>query len=448
MKWLYRHLAFRAVDFARKTRALAEYDTLKNTEFSSLGELENLQFERLKKLLVHCRDHVPFYQKRFESAVFDPGNMTSPAELDAIPILTKQDIRDHFEDFKAEGFERFRPRAKETGGSTGQPLRLYHDEWSHSMMWANIYRGFGHAGYEIGDRYLTIASGSMLPKKLKRGFTWYFRLQNSLIFPSYHLDRNLAVELASLIEHGRPEYIYGYSSVLVQFAREVLESGIKVNGLKAVFTTADMLFPQQRKQIEQALNAPVYDNYGCPEAGVMTWECSEHDGYHYNMESCLLEVVDPDETGAGRLVSTNLTNYAFPIIRYDTGDIGSIARSGLCRCARSHSKVQSLLGRQRDIVTLANGRMVHGAFFNHLPVFYNNEKIARFQIIQTSIDQLEVHIQPIGGVDISEFHAIADHLKDAFDGVIEVTVIEGNFRESGISRKHRVVISDVENRWS
>ena len=446
-KWVYRNLSFRAVDFARKTRSLSEYKKLRATEHSDIAELEKVQFERLRSLLMHCVDNVPFYRERFGAAGFDPRRMKNVEEISVVPVLSKQDIREHFERFKAAGFESYRPRVKETGGSTGQPLKLYHDEWSHSMMWANIYRGFGHAGYELGDRYLTIASGSMLPKKLKRGFGWYFRLQNSLIFPSYHLDRNLALELAGLIERARPEYIYGYSSVLVQFAREVLDSGMKVSGLKAVFTTADMLFPQQRELIERALGARVYDNYGCPEAGVMTWECSEHDGYHYNMESCWLEVVDPDESGAGRLVSTNLTNYAFPIVRYDTGDIGKIERTGLCPCGRSHSKVKSLLGRQRDIVTLPNGRMVHGAFFNHLPVFYNNERIERFQIIQPAIDRIEVHIQAIDGVDFSEFRSIEKFLGEVFDNTVSVTVAEGGFRESAISRKHRVVISDVPNKW-
>ncbi|BCO31998.1 capsular polysaccharide biosynthesis protein [Thiohalobacter sp. COW1] len=446
--WFYREIGLRCIDYARKTRTVSELKKLRETEYASSAELRQLQFDRLKALLRHCRDNVRFYRERFHACGFNPDTMESFSDLQVIPVLTKDDIRANFDAMKASDFSSFRPRIKETGGSTGQPLKLYHDEWSHSMMWANIYRGFGHAGYMPGDRYLTIASGSLLPKKLKRGFKLYFALQNSIVYPSYHLDERMATELRELIVARRPLFIYGYSSTLVQFARSLAAQNLTVDGLKAVFTTADMLYPHQRQLIESSLRAPVFDNYGCPEAGVMTWECTEHDGYHYNMESCFLETVDDNDKGAGRLISTNLANWAFPIVRYDTGDIGKIEDTGQCRCGRSHDKVRSLLGRQRDIITLPSGRMLHGAFFNHLKYFYDDERILRFQIIQPQSDTVEVHLELVAGCVIDDFAFISQELQALLDYEVVVSLIEGQFRESAVSRKHRVVISDVDNVWT
>lgn len=315
-------------------------------------------------------------------------------------------------------------------------------------MWANIYRGFGFGGYRPGDRYLTVAGGSLLPKRMRRGYGLYFALQNSLAYPSYHLDAEAAAELAALIQKKKPKFIYGYSSTLFSLSQQLLAAETTVRGLVGVFTTADMLYAEQRRIIERALGATVYDNYGCPEAGVMSWECSHHAGYHYNMESCFLQVVTPDEEGAGRLISTNLTNYAFPIVRYDTGDIGRVERAALCGCGRSHGKVKSLLGRQRDILTLPSGRRIHGAFFNHLPAFYEDGGVQRYQIIQIAPDIVEVHVTPKPGVAFNELSYIKQQLDGVFEGEVRVELVQGEFRESAHSRKHRTVISDVDNIWS
>ena len=180
----------------------------------------------------------------------------------------------------------------------------------------------------------------------------------------------------------------------------------------------------------------------------MTFECEEHDGYHYNMESCYIEIEGQDDQGVGRVISSNLTNYAFPVIRYDTGDIAAINRLGLCACGRSHSKVVSLLGRQRDILTLSSGKMVHGAFFNHFAGFYDNTSIQRYQIIQTSIDRLEVHLQLGRGASLDELGYLKRELETALDDLVSVELIENEFRESSLSRKHRTVISDIDNIWT
>ena len=443
-----RYVGLPIVDMARKTHALDELRKLKKSEYLSIDQLEVLQFEKLSNLLLHCQENVPYYTELFSKHGFDAKNFKATSDLEVLPVLTKDDIRSNFEQMKARDFDSYRPRIKETGGSTGQPLRMYHDELSHGTMWANIYRGFGHGGYQLGDKYLTIASGSLVPKKLRFGMAAYFFLQNSLIIPGYYLEQDYMKQILDLIKTRKPRFIYAYSSSLVSLARAISGENRKVEGLKAIFTTADMLYPDQRKLIENVLNAPVYDNYGCPEAGVMTWECQLHDGYHYNMESCLIEIVDQDSEGIGRIISTNLTNYAFPIVRYDTGDIARIERSGKCECGRSHNKVKSLLGRQRDILTLSNGRMVHGAFFNHFQAFYDSKAITRYQIIQKSLDQVEVHLQLEDNASMSDQQHIKKLLEQALDGLVNIELIEGDFRISSYSNKHRVVISDVDNKWT
>ena len=433
------------VDVIRKTKAQRIFQELRKSEFWSINKLESLQLETLKRVLIHCQGNIAYYRKLFHDYSFNPQKMTSFSDIQCLPVLTKDMIRDNFDQFKADNFSKYSPRSKETGGSTGEPLKLFHDAISHGAMWANMHRGFGYAGFRPGDLYVTLAYGSLRPKQLKFGMFVYFWLQNTINCPAYHLKENTFKDLIFLFNKKDIRYLFGYSSALIQFAKTVMSSGKSINGLKAVFSTSEMLFPNQRRFIEENLNAEVYDNYGCPEAGVMTHECTQHDGYHTNMETCFIEIVDTNKDGIGRIVSTNLTNYAFPIIRYDTGDVGRIERTGQCLCGRSHDKITSLLGRQRDVVTLPNGKMLHGAFFNHLEPFYRDNRINRYQIIQTDLDRIEIHLDIVEGSKMYEFIHIPKLVNQAIGNQVCIELIEKNFRESKTSKKHRTVISDVDN---
>ena len=445
-EYFYSTVGIKLIDYARKTNAFELVKEFSKSEYYNINDLEQLQFNRLKTLLIHCKNNVPFYTEVFCEKKFNPQKMKSFSDIEALPILTKDTIREKFNELKASNFKSFTPRIKETGGSTGEPLTLYHDRRSHGAMWANIYRGFGHAGYNLGDRFLILAHGSMLPKKIKFGYSLYYKLQNAIIFPCYHIEDSSFRELEHSLIQGKVKYIYGYSSTLVQFAKYLKLHTRAFPHLKAIFTTADMLLPEQRKIIESSMNVPVFDNYGCPEAGVMTWECHEHNGYHYNMESSYIETIDKDDSSAGKIISTNLMNYAFPIVRYDTGDIGVIKKEN-CECGRAHTKIKSLIGRQRDVITLRNGRIIHGAFFNHLPDFYD-ERVRRFQIVQPNLDTLEVHLDLSESSSIDEMHYLSKKIEKNFNHEINIKMIEGDFRESKLSKKHRPVISDVDNRWT
>lgn len=115
-----RYAGLRLVDLARRTHTCALMPVLADTEFAAAESLEQLQFEKLKALLLHCQEQVPFYQRWFRQSDFDPAAIRSVDDIDALPVLTKDDIRVHFDEFKARDFARYRPRIKETGGVHGR----------------------------------------------------------------------------------------------------------------------------------------------------------------------------------------------------------------------------------------------------------------------------------------------------------------------------------------
>ena len=148
---------------------------------------------------------------------------------------------------------------------------------------------------------------------------------------------------------------------------------IKINGKKrypiftgaTVATTGDMLYPHYRKIIEKQFNCKIFDGYG-GESTAVSFECEEHNGYHICDEDVIVEFFKEDEHvvpgETGRIVFTNLNNYAMPFIRYDIEDIGTYTDES-CPCGRGLSLMKSVEGRDSDIIMTPDGDIIVVQFF-------------------------------------------------------------------------------------
>lgn len=438
--------AYRVVDAVRRTDAARAYKNLLKTEWLSGTEMEALQLDRMKKLLVHAQEHVPYYQRLFADVGFNASLFSSFHDLEKIPVLTKDDVREHLEEIKSDNFSKWQPRTAQTGGATGKPLITYKDRRSHTYLTANNLRAWHAAGFEMGDKYITLAHGSLIPKKGSLKNAVYFYLQHSDLIKCHHMDEEILIDALKTIRRSRGRYMFGYSSSTYLLASFADKSGIAMEGsLDGLFTTSDMLYPHQRALIEKVFGAPVFDIYGCPEGGIISFECEKHDGYHLNQESAYVEIVGADHSGQGRIVSTPLFNYAFPMIRYETGDIGSITTEP-CACGRALPRISQLGGRIRDFVVLADGRHIHGAFFNHLEMLYESDWIKKYQIVQGALNHLVIKITCIRQPADDELEQIRKSLRKGLMPDMQI-----DFDLSGVelapSGKFRLILSKVKTAW-
>ena len=437
---------FQIVDFFRKTKTLALYNQLISSQWASKEDLLIKQFNGLKDLLIHASEHVPVYKKIFKESEFDPFRFSDFSDLKKIPIISKDEIRSNFDEFKAENFFKYKPRITQTGGSTGKPLITYKDKISHSYLWANNFRAWNTAGFVPGDKFIQIASGSLLTNVNSIKRTLYNFFQNSIIITSYHIDNEKLRLITKQINSSKAKFIYGYSSSLYLISSFCKENNINIsNSLSAIFTTSDMLLKSQRKVIEDVFDTDVYDIYGCPEGGILSFECSQHDGYHLNQESVFVEVENINTDGFGNIIATPLYNYAFPLIRYNTGDVGKLT-SETCKCGRKLIKIKELGGRIRDFIKLKDGRYIHGAFFNHLESLYKSNWIKQYQIIQESIDELTLRFSLNSEPIKSDLESIKSDLKKGLLPDLKI-----NFDFSGVQYtgggKFRLINSNVNNQW-
>ena len=106
---------------------------------------------------------------------------------------------------------------------------------------------------------------------------------------------------------------------------------------------------------------------------------------HISSDRIYLEVVDdnnqpvPDGC-AGRILITDLTNTAMPIIRYEIGDIGTISKQRTCKGGRGLPKLESIQGRITDYIVSSDGKYVSGTALTTVVPQLNN--VQQIQIIQ------------------------------------------------------------------
>jgi phenylacetate-CoA ligase len=160
-----------------------------------------------------------------------------------------------------------------------------------------------------------------------------------------------------------------------------------------------------------------------------------------------MEVVDTQGTQLddeeGTILATTLHNYAMPLIRYDTGDIGR-ATDDECPCGRRQRLLAEIVGRSVDVLTTPEGTKVHGWFF--LYIFWEfGQGIREYQVVQETPDRVMIKIVPRADFNPRVLDKIAEAVRLRSERwVVEFKIVDKIERQA--SGKHKFIINDVKNR--
>ncbi|MCK9625403.1 MAG: phenylacetate--CoA ligase family protein [Bacteroidales bacterium] len=354
----------------------------KNWSRKQLDDFQNL---RLKKLIFHAYNNVPYYNDLFNSLNLKPDDIQRKEDLIKLPILTKSIM-------KNEGIARFTAKnipSKEiiknsSSGSTGEPFFFLVTKRSYSMEIASNLRGWYDMNYRLGDKFIKVSVNprSNFIKKIQD------KVIHNLYLPSNPMTNDRLEQILNQIEVYRPNIIRWYSDPLLLLAELKEKESTKYNYMpKAINTTGNILTPNDREIIEKSFGCKIFDSYGC-EGNSTIFECHSHTCYHSTDEYGITEVLDKSGkhivNGVGKLISTDLWNYAHPFIRYDTQDLIEV-NDKICSCGRNHLKVVRILGRDNEVLIMPSGRkfIVHDftGFFES-PSKELNKSIDYFQVLK------------------------------------------------------------------
>jgi phenylacetate-CoA ligase len=436
---VFRTLVFPALEFYKGTTIQHHLDGLNKSQWWSKEQIAELQNKKLRILIRHAYDNVPYYHRIFSERGIMPEDVKTKDDLKKIPVLTKDDIRKNLPDLIARNVPRSEMIESHSSGSTGEPVKYYIDKKSYSAGWAQTFRCWGWAGFQLGDPYVKI---SLNPRTSSLKKIQDRLLQSKYVFAAGITDSTIEREIDA-IRQFNPKIIRNYASHMYTMAKLMEKNNIYYQGA-TIATTGSMLFPHYRKVIEKQFNCRVFDAYG-GESTAVSFECEEHNGLHICDEDVVVEFLRGSEPVAhgerGSIVFTNLNNFAMPIIRYDIKDIGTFSDES-CPCGRGLSLMKSIEGRDSDIIMTPSGDFIVVEFF--VILFEYMAGVDQFQVTQEALDHLTIKIIKNTQFTDDELQHIKTEIQKRAGNEVRIAIeFVDEIPLSGRSGKRRLVISHV-----
>jgi len=414
-----------------------------STQWFSEEELLKLQNKKLQQLVRHCYENVPYYQRIFNERHLTPDDIRTRKDLIKLPILTKQLIRDHYDELISKDIDQRMSLDGSTGGSTGTPMRFKEDVNTWNTLRGLNFRGWAWAGFQVGEKLFTLAGNSLVKKNTEGQKMLIKNLYDRVIMRNNKHDctditpEALRGHYNAMMRY-KPTGIRGYASSLYFLAKYIEQNQLPVCKVKVVFTTGEKLHPKYRYKIQHVFQAPVFDGYGAADGGLAAHECYMHEGLHIGEEQCVIEIVGKNgnilpDGEIGHVISTDLNNYVFPFLRYQVGDLAYIKKE-LCSCGRKHRLLGEVIGREGRAIFNKQGRpfssiVIDNMMFKDLDIHTEEcqrlyERMDRFQIRQDKNGNLRILIKP---VDSSEPLSTFDYVKDNFSAFFPDSIIDVEF---------------------
>jgi phenylacetate-CoA ligase len=367
--------------------------------WSSRKQLDAYRDARLRSLLVHAYERVPYYRKLFDRHRLHPRHVRGTIDLDLIPITSKPDLRGlPQERVLASGLDPTRLLSVCTSGTTGEPFTIRRTWLEDKRHYLLRLRAMNAIGVRVGDCRVNIGlvrrSDPNDSKLIGRA------LRAAGINRSFRLDGlQEPAAIAARLRQLRPDVITGMPGMLCRVAEHLIASGGEPVRPRLLIAGGETLTPITQRRLRQAFGAPVYQTYASHEFPLLGWECTATGEFHTCDDGVILEVLRdgrPAKPGEqGEVVATNLNAFAMPFIRYRLGDI--VTRGDeRCGCGRPFSTIRDIQGRAIDSFTLPDGRVIHPYQILTSLIADADTWIRQYQLLQERRDRIVLRVIPLG----------------------------------------------------
>lgn len=406
--------------------------------------LRDIKQRRLQALVSHAIQYVPHYRDFARRGGFRAEDVDLETLSELFPILDRAEVRSEPNRFVSEAFTPRQTNLASTSGTSGSPLRVVRSKTALQQNYAFFARFLGWHGLTPFSRSATFAGRTLMSSARTEPPFWRRNpAMNDMQFSSYHISNSTISAYLEALARFQPEFIDAYPSAIHALAKGLLATGQseRIHPL-AVITSSETLLPSQRAIIEEAFGCPVRDQYGSVELAMFVGQC-EHGTYHAAPEYGLLEFVpepDSQDSELSSVVTTGFLNLAMPLIRYRIGDVVEPGDGTACVCGRAGTTIKSVTGRLDDVIKTPDGRAIGRLG----PVFKEANEILECQLLQTAIDQIEIHAVPVPGCGPDPAEPIVAGLKARLPDTMSITVRLVPRIERGSNGKLRTVVSKVK----
>ncbi|WP_447979319.1 phenylacetate--CoA ligase family protein [Candidatus Nitrospira bockiana] len=395
---------------------------LEESQYWRRDRLDEYQNAKLQRLIRHCYETVPYYGRVMRSIECRPEEIASTTDLGKLPVLTRDIIRRHGEELLSRYVSRMSVSWAQTGGTTGEPIRVCRN--TDATAWASMCheRGLAWGGLEPDEPRIRLVGGSLGIGRTKIAQRLGAAIRGDVFLPAFELDSRTCRAYFEAIRTSKARVLLGYSSAIYRLACLARQTSQCVD-LRVAFRTAETLDDEKEQLIRDTFGCAVLPYYGCGEVNALGYYPWGSPSYVIPEEHVVMEVLRHDGstglTGEGRFLITDLDNYAMPILRYQNGDAGEIApHDG----GMPYKRIVRLDGRYNSLLMTDRGELISGAIGPH--IFRNVTTVEKYQIIQEEPLRIVIKVVPKGRVSEADRSLVVGILQRHLGERMQVTMEE------------------------
>lgn len=409
-------------DLPEREDGLSFAKRLEAVEQRSATELEALQTLHLRHLIAHHSRHTPYWRHRLTEAGLDAEAIASGEALRRLPPLRRAQIQ-QAGDALFGGlvpFDHLPIRTSQTSGSTGEPVRIRRSRINGLLNEAASLRDHRWWGRPANGGRITM----IRPQFKAVGEVPSSPSNKRNVCQQIPITTDVSQQL-ELMAAFQPEVLVVYPSNLAALLDLWQDGAALPTSLRHLKTIGETVSPSLRARANAVLGLCIEDTYSSEELGTIALQCPASGQYHVMAESHLVEVLHPDGSPCapgemGEVVVTDLHNLATPLIRYAIGDWAEVG--DLCPCGKRLSTLRRILGRERNLVKLPDGR-------RHWPLvgfqrFASIAPVRQYQVIQHSLEAVDLRVRLERPLQPSEREGLAAIVREALGHSFRVTVEE------------------------
>ena len=437
-----------AVPDSKAATLLAMQQQLEHSQWWSAEQLLSAQLRQLEQLLTHAGQHTPFNGERLQGLLPPAGQLTAEA-WQQIPILTRSDIQSAGDALRSNQLptSHGKPAKVQTSGSTGMPITAYSSELSRFF-----WRVFTLREHHWHQRDLSATLAAIRPEN-KQSPGQPVQLAGwgpatDLVYqtgPSFVLNSRTDIQTqAAWLQQLNPDYLLSLPSNLIELARHCRDHGVIMPKLRQVRTFGEVASAEVRSLSRAVWGVAVKDIYSSTEVGYMATQCPAHEHYHVQSEGVYLEVLKEDGSACGpgevgRVVVTPLHNYAYPLIRYALGDYAEVGTP--CPCGRGLPVLTRILGRERNMVVLPDGRKHYPSFPSEL--WDSIAPIRQLQLVQRDLHNIDARLVTERPLVAAEEGKFVEMLQQRFGYPFDIQLVYCEVIERSRGGKYEDFVSMV-----
>lgn len=422
-------------------RMLALQYQFEQSQWWPLERLHELQLQQFSQVFRHAVATVPFYRERF--APWSGGAMTWERYRE-LPVSSRRDIQ-----LAGTAMHSSAPPqahglgiSTQSSGSTASPLVTLGTAWTQMLWSALLLRDHLWHGRDLHGKLAAIRS------KTEDGVFADWGPATSAFTTGPSVVRSLVIDIDEQVrwlEAENPDYVLSFATNLQALASRSLELGLRLPRLKQARTYGETLLPDARDIVRKAWGVEIVDSYSSEELGYIALQCPEHEHYHLQSESLIVEVLDadgapcaPGETG--QVVVSALHNFAMPLLRYASGDYAEVGEP--CACGRGLPVLRRIVGRQRNMLRRPDGVRYWPSF--PMQQWGDAAPVLQIQLVQDAIDHVEVLVVMPRDFSGGERERLAATLQGCLGYPFRITINRVDAIPRGAGQKYEDFICKVE----